>query len=142
MSKHLDIIPNRNTQRFIWKVRKCTRYKCRVHFSFRRNEKAPAIFKVENGKCLTVPYSVFSVVGFSAPTAYYFALASLNDADFQMWYWHFGLNLLSMVQKKTDTFQHGRAGGYSLVVGEGLLAIVPRRQVHKWVADKASLGEV
>ena len=25
------------------------------------------------------------------------ALASLDDADFQMWYWHFGLNLLSMV---------------------------------------------
>ena len=25
---------NRNTQRFIWEVRKCTRYKCRVHFSF------------------------------------------------------------------------------------------------------------
>ena len=46
------------------------------------------------------------------------ALASLDDADFQMWYWHLGLNLLSMVQKKTDTFQHGRAGGYSLVVGE------------------------
>ena len=54
-------------ERFIWKIRKCTRYKCRVHFSFRRNEKAPAIFKVENSKCLTVPYSVFSVAGFSAP---------------------------------------------------------------------------
>ena len=46
------------------------------------------------------------------------ALASLDDADFQMRYWHLGLNLLSMVQKKTDTFQYGRAGRYSLVVGE------------------------
>lgn len=42
MSKHLDIVWTNqfkkdyklamNTQRFIWKVRKCTRYKCRVHF--------------------------------------------------------------------------------------------------------------
>lgn len=46
------------------------------------------------------------------------SLAPLEDADFQMWYWHLRLNLLLMVQKKTDTFQHGRAGGYSLVVGE------------------------
>ena len=46
------------------------------------------------------------------------ALASLDDADFQMWYWHLWLNLLLMVQRKTDTFQHGRTGGYSLVVGE------------------------
>ena len=46
------------------------------------------------------------------------ALAPLDDADFQMWYWHLWLNLLLMVQKKTDTFQHGRVGGYSLVVGE------------------------
>jgi hypothetical protein len=38
-----------------------------VHFSFRRNKKALAIFKVENGKCFTVPYSFFSVVEFSAP---------------------------------------------------------------------------
>jgi hypothetical protein len=59
-----------------------------------------------------------------------------------MWYWHFALNLLSMVQKKTDTFQYGLAGGYSLVVGEWLLAIVPRQQVHKGVAGKASAGEV
>ena len=42
----------------------------------------------------------------------------LDDADFHMWYWHFGLNLLSMIQKKTDTFQYGRVGRYSLVVGE------------------------
>ena len=45
------------------------------------------------------------------------ALASLNDADFQMWYWHFGLNLLSMVQKKTDTFQYGRMGDIHLLSG-------------------------
>ena len=48
----LDIIPNRNAQRFIWKVRKCTRYKClicRVHFSFCINEKVSVIFRVENG---------------------------------------------------------------------------------------------
>ena len=45
-------------------------------------------------------------------------LASLDDADFQMWYGHLWLNLLSMVQKKTDTFQYGRVGRYSLVVGE------------------------
>ena len=46
------------------------------------------------------------------------ALAPLDDADFQMWYWHLWLNLLLMVQKKTDTFQHGLVGEYSLVVGE------------------------
>ena len=55
------------------------------------------------------------------------ALAPLDDADFQMWYWHLWLNLLSMVQKKTDTFSTVE-GGYSLVVGEWLLEIVPRRQ--------------
>ena len=45
------------------------------------------------------------------------ALASLDDADFQMWYWHFGLNLLSMVQKKTDTFQYGRGGIFTCCRG-------------------------
>ena len=44
-------------------------------------------------------------------------LASLDDADFQMWYWHFGLNLLSMVQKKTDTFQYGRGGIFTCCRG-------------------------
>jgi len=30
----IDIIPNRNAQRFIWKVRKCTRYKTPGAFFF------------------------------------------------------------------------------------------------------------
>ena len=38
-------------------------------------------------------------------------LAPLHDTDFQMWYWRLWLNLLSVKQKMTDTFQNGRAGG-------------------------------
>ena len=48
-------------------------------------------------------------------------LASLDDADFQMWYGHLWLNLLSMVQKKTDTFQHGRARDIHLLSGNDCL---------------------
>ena len=38
-------------------------------------------------------------------------LAPLHDTDFQMWYWRLWLNLLSVKQKMTDTFQNGRARG-------------------------------
>jgi len=43
----------------------------------------------------------------------------------------------------TDTFQQQSDGkSIKLADGEGLLAIVYRRQVHKGVAGKASAGEV
>ena len=51
-------------ERFIWKIRKCTRYKCRVHFSFRRNEKAPAIFKLKTASALQFHILFFLLRGF------------------------------------------------------------------------------
>ena len=63
MSKHLDIVWTNQFKK-----------------DYKRNEKAPAIFKVENGKCLTVPYSVFSVAGFSAPADCCSALAETSSS--------------------------------------------------------------
>ena len=81
------------------------------------------------------------------------ALATLDDANFQMWYWHLWLNLLLMVQKKTDTFQHGRVGDIHLLSGNdcgqsrlscdrfGAMSTADAQHLHR-VAGKASAGEV
>ena len=55
MSKHLDIV---------WKVRKCTRYKRRVHFSFRRNEKHPLSSELETASALQFHILFFLLRGF------------------------------------------------------------------------------
>lgn len=55
----LTLSRNRNAQRFIWKVRKCTRYKRRVHFSFRRNEKHSLSSKSKTAGALLLPILFF-----------------------------------------------------------------------------------